>query len=126
MKISLEREGTFSVHHTRSNRNQCGNRGMTVLHYRVTIEGRPEDLNANGYLLDNNTIPNYFAGKYRNIPNFRSCEEIARQSVKDLCSAVSKEGGHCRRISVSIQAIPGSWISADHSQGGERVNASQT
>jgi len=123
MNIALEREGTFSVHHTRTNRNQCGNRGMTVLHYRVKIEGRPEDLNGNGYLLDNNTIPGYFARKYRNIPTFLSCEAIAKEAVSDLCSIVNKEGGHCRRIMVSIQAIPGSWITADHSQGGERLSA---
>jgi len=121
MLIALEREGTFSVHHTRTNKNQCGNRGMTVLHYRVKVEGRPEDLNSNGYLLDNNTIPNYFARKYRNIPNFLSCEQIARTAVGDLCAQVNREGGHCRRLCVSIQAIPGSWITADSSLGGERL-----
>jgi hypothetical protein len=96
---------------------------MTVLHYRVRIEGRPEDLNGNGYLLDNNTIANYFAKKYRNIANFVSCEEIAKMAVKELCETVIREGGHCRRVVVSIQAIPGTWVTADDSLGGERLQA---
>src|SRR5260370_39779148 len=119
MNIAIEREGFFSVHYTRSNKHQCGQRGMTVLYYRVKVEGRPEDLNVNGYLLDNNSIPNYFARKFRNIPNFVSCEEIATEAVKEFCALVAKEGGRCRRLTVSIQAIEGSWITADYYQGGE-------
>ena len=123
MNIALEREGTFSVRHTKSNKAQCGSRGTSVLHYKVRIEGRPEDLNDNGYLLDNNSIPDYFAKKFRNIPHFKSCEDIAKEACHEFCQAVGKEGGRCRRVTVSISGIQGSWITADMYQGGETLTS---
>src|SRR2546422_6984167 len=63
-------------------------------------------------------LPDYFAKKFRNIPHFKSCEDIAKEACHEFCQAVGKEGGRCRRVTVSISGIPGSWITADMYQGG--------
>lgn len=106
--ISIRRSGTFEVGWKR-HATQCGMYGERMMTFDVTIEGRETDC-PEGWLLDNNDIPNYFTRTYRRVHTFRSCERIASQAVDDFRTICSRYGAQPDYIRVAVSGIKDSEI----------------
>lgn len=121
--FTLSRHGSFAVESPRRD-SQCGNIGTDVLTYRVTVRGVEADLNASGWLLDNNDVPRYFQSRWHSVDVFPSCERLARTACLDLADLIRSNGGNAAYIAVSVSGIPGSEITCEWTrERDERGNA---
>lgn len=107
--VELERRGVFEVNVSGSDQGQCGRRGTRRLRYGVKIMGDDQHLNAQGFIIDNQEIHDYFVNKYRDVVDLESCEVIASTACRDLCAMFGKghlEGVRVCRIEVVVGAAP--------------------
>lgn len=118
MKLTIEREGEFPVGWTHSHDHQCGNKGTQIMHFRAKIEGLATDCNKQGWMIDNNDIPGYFAKTYKHVKDFQPCEKIAEKACREFREVVAKSGARCRCVTVAVSGIPGSWITAQWKEEG--------
>lgn len=113
MIITIKRKGSFPVGWTHSHDHQCGQKGTSILHFKVEIQAKHIDLNPNGWIIDNNDIVRYFEEKYKHVKDFLSCEHISMQACRDLYQIIRDGGARARHIAVSTTGISGSWITAE-------------
>jgi hypothetical protein len=65
----------------------------------VRITGDDQHLNADGFIIDNNAIEDYFVRKYMNVLDLESCERIASTACKDFRAMFGK--GVLKNVRVS-------------------------
>ena len=110
--LKLAAMGDIWVHAVRgSDANQCMDRGVRDFPYRVQIEGDPNALNGQGFILDRHEVYKYFREKYTIVQDLPSCEEMAIQACKDL-AVLAK--GHAKVIRVDIGGATAEWVPDDH------------
>lgn len=103
MKLTLQRQGTFSVGECGDDTTQCGMRGTRRLNYHVSITSTEKQLDEHGFIIDNNEVQRYFDEKFYRLDRFLSCEAIACQATQDLRTLV----GRRRCTSVTVTIAPG-------------------
>lgn len=107
MILDIERGGYFIVHVDAESRNKCGTPDNHVLHYKVKIETTSDNLDHNGFIIDNNEIHDYFVWTYRYASAFESCEKIAMAACEEFRSRVIG----CKKVAVSISGNPANaWL----------------
>src|SRR5690349_18792761 len=83
--LTLTRTGQFSVRYTHDHARQCGPTMQTdVLTYEVELTMTGEDLDQQGFVVDNNYVAQYFHDTYHEVSSFVSCERIAMRACIDL------------------------------------------
>lgn len=118
--LSLNRRGSFFVRDQSDDSTQCGRtRGQRELFYEVRIDSIGEDLDQNGFLIDNNAVQSYFELKYSKCRVFKSCEIIALTAIGDLRKLVGLS--RCHKIRVEIKPGDHAGIVAEKSFKG-RLN----
>lgn len=119
MILRINREGEFiAIHESQSTENQCGKPGAKKYRYFVTIEATNRRLTAQGFVMENLWVADYFRERYetRQEP-CRSCEDMAQEAVRhfgDLFTTVEElKGVDLRRIYVRIHGSDVSFIEAE-------------
>lgn len=108
-KLTIERMGYFVVNPLAEQRDVCGLPDNNVLHYKVSIDATPAQLDSRGFIIDNNDIHKYFLG-YKKTPIFRSCELIAL----DACNYFARKLKGFVTIRVSISGNPqAAWLTSE-------------
>ena len=103
--LSLHRTGSFNVNRDAEDSTQCGfARGNRTCWFDVTIRSMNQ-LDENGFLIDNNEVQHYFDRTYAGVTSFKSCETIALRAVNDLRDIV----GHDRCLSIKVEIKPGDY-----------------
>jgi hypothetical protein len=103
MKLTLQRQGTFSVGECGDDTTQCGMRGSRKLNYHVSISSTEKQLDEQGFIIDNNEIQQYFDAKFYSVDRFLSCEQIACQATMDLRKLVGAR--RCKSVAVTIAPV---------------------
>jgi hypothetical protein len=70
MKLTLQRQGTFSVGECGDDTTQCGMRGSRKLNYHVSISSTEKQLDDSGFIIDNNEIQQYFDARFYSVDRF--------------------------------------------------------
>lgn len=99
MRLTMKRIGKFTVGACEDDSTQCGYKGTRTLDYKVVIEGSPEHLTKEGFLIDNFAVQRYFDDTYKTIKQFVSCERIALKAVSDIRKMV---GVGVRAVEVTV------------------------
>jgi hypothetical protein len=99
VRLFMKRVGKFTVGQCQDDTTQCGFKGTRTLDYRVVIEGSPEHLTPEGFLIDNFAIQRYFDDTYKVVTHFLSCERIALKAVADIRRMV---GTGCKAVEVTV------------------------
>lgn len=84
VRLTMKRIGKFTVGECADDTTQCGFKGTRTLDYKVVIEGSPEHLTKEGFLIDNFAVQRYFDDTYKSVKVFLSCERIAIKAVEDI------------------------------------------
>ena len=106
--LTISRSGTFDVN-WQTHKGQCGYYGERTMSYHVTVKGREIDC-PNGWLMDNNDIPNYFLETYSRVRDFQSCEAIASRAVDAFRAIASKHKAKPTYVRVAVSGIKNSEI----------------
>lgn len=109
--LTLRRSGSFEVG-WQTHKAQCGAYGERMMTFDVTVRGRETDC-PQGWLMDNNDVPNYFARKYRRVRVFKSCEQIASVAIDDLRRVCNKYKAKPLYIRVAVSGIKLSEIACE-------------
>ena len=98
--LRMTTRGSFRVRHERDATDRCGPKGATrQLDYTVTVVGIPALLDENGFLLDWQTIRNYFPKTFSSVGHFPSCEQLAVRAVRDIAALMP---GRLSSVSVTV------------------------
>lgn len=116
MILRLERSGRFNAAKTMiPNRHKCGSMGSKVYSYTVRIEATDSTLTAEGFVLNNEIVGDYFHRKYGpQAPKWEaiSCELMALTAAKELADIICSQGVDCRTVHVTIEGSNGATITA--------------
>jgi hypothetical protein len=116
MYVRLVRSGRFNATRTMiPNAHKCGSMGSKVYSYTVEIEATDSRLTAEGFILNNEVVGEYFEGKYGKHANkweAVSCELMALTAAKELADIICSHGVDCRKVHVSIKGSNGAIITA--------------
>jgi len=109
LRLTMKRKGKFTVGTCEDDSTQCGFAGTRTLSYGVLIEGSPEYLTPEGFLIDNFAIQRYFDTTYAQVKKFLSCERIAMKAVADIRRMVGKG---CKAVEVTVDGTGVAGLSA--------------
>ena len=104
--LDLTANGSFRVQSAKDTSVRCGPHGMPrTIKYTVTIESRPDLLDARGFIIDWRDIFKAVAEHYRFVNVFPSCESFAAE----ICGIVAGLlNNRCASIlvDVGIEGLP--------------------
>lgn len=106
VKLKLTRAGVFRCSADRD-WTQCGVRGIRELRYRVEIRARPDRLTAEGFIIDNLRVKQYFDARWLNVADLPSCEIMAMTACDELRRLVEEGGAECDVVRASIGGVAG-------------------
>lgn len=113
--LVLERSGKFRASSMIPNRHKCGSMRSLVYTYAVRVEASSRHLTAEGFVLNNELIHEYFVGKFGvRAPRWNavSCELMALTAASNLAALIQSQGVDCQRVEVSITGSNGARITA--------------
>ena len=109
VRLSMKRIGKFTIGECEDDTTQCGYKGTRTLDYAVLIEGSPERLTPEGFLIDNFAVQRYFDETYKSVKQFVSCERIAMKAVSDIRRMV---GIGVKAVSVTVDGTGKAGLTA--------------
>lgn len=103
--FTLRRKGEFDAH--LKGDLHCGmKKPFNRFQYEVEISVEDKGLDAQGFVLDNQAIQEYFDTTYADKPTIRSCEAMAKAATLDFRRMLGLRAKHCVEVCVRIFGIP--------------------
>ena len=115
MQLSLERGGRFVALRMRPNAHKCAAMRTKVYQYFVRVEATDEKLTAEGFVINNEEVQNYFDARFgRRAPEWdaMSCEMLALTAAREMCAKLLSEGIVVHSVLCRIKGSNGAWIEA--------------
>lgn len=108
--------GEFTVDDLQQHPNQCGKVGVRNYKYKVSVKGSSNHLDAQGFLVDNMVIYQYFIDTYHNRKlKCESCESMVCAAIcfiKDYCKEQELKG--IKSIYVQLWGSDHSFIEGEY------------
>lgn len=124
LRLTVNREGLFTVTRGQATEFQCGSNGRTHYKYRVAIEATNKHLQEPElFVIENSLIDQYFQELYGNSATpVDSCEAMACRAVEHFHSLFSDEqsgllGVEVTRIYVALHGSEFAFIEAAWEKG---------
>lgn len=118
MLLRINREGEFITTPAQNTQDQCGRQGAVRFRYFVSIEASNKKLTADGYVMENMWVADYFRIQYeeKRVP-VGSCERVAQKAVAFFLNLFAthptQKGVKPTRILVRIHGSDVSFIEAE-------------
>lgn len=120
MKLTMHKEGQFTVLPSNQTAFQCVGSGTQIYRYYIEFEANREDINPEtGFLIDVRDVDMYFS-KF-SVPGnqFRSCENEACTAVDFFVDYLRRNRVRPLRILVRIHGAAGGFMDAEWTQSGK-------
>lgn len=113
MKLTLDKSGAFQTWFISGDEDRkCGLPDTSTFNYSVKIEGTDARLSAEGFLVENSRIQQYFDKTYKKVQPVKSCERIACDAARALGEMIRREGRDVVSVTVTISGTPGANLTA--------------
>ena len=121
MFVTLSRKGLFQVPYMQHTPHQCGSMETRAYDYEVSIRADADELNPEGFIINNESIQEYFEKKYGTLASpwpADSCENLARVAAREIAILCRNAGTRvlcveCMLLGSNGAEIRARWLAAE-------------